>query len=91
MKTLAALTAGYFLPSVINSITTHPDMASMFVGVFVGILAGLLVALVMATPAGRQPVAIAQPVRRQPRRTVRASKPAQAYTFQPTNYEWGMA
>ena len=89
MKFIFTLAAGYFLPSIINSIAAHPGALDMLIGVLFGVLAGLLVALVMAKPAQRQPIAIAQPVRRQQRRAVRASKPR--HTFTPTNYEWSAA
>lgn len=88
MKTILTLAAGYFLPSILHSIALHPGALDMLIGVLFGVLAGLLVALVMATPAQRQPVAIARPVRRQVKQ---ATKPTPAFTFTPVNYEWSAA
>jgi hypothetical protein len=93
MKTIATLTLGSMLPSVVNWLNMHPYAIDTILGTVCGILLGALITALFVgpTPSPRHAPAKATVRKQTQRRIINSTAKQPAYVFVPTNYEWSAA
>lgn len=86
------LTAGSFIPGILNQIITHPHVVDVALGVLVGALFAMLMAFLFVgpseTPSTRHDTVKAT-VRKPTRRIINSTAKQPAYVFVPQNYPQG--